>query len=465
MPNAAHWKVGVLALSVFWVPVAAVTVGADDPPRSPHPVVAWPAGPFEVRVSFDQPLDSAVPTTAMGRLIPFEEEESVVQQAKANTKAKKARASRIVSTLAYKGTLRIAASRLVDDNQTLVLVTDPQPRVATYSLHLTGIRSKGQSPPGESIDLKYGLGGVEAAWDDGRDGSGPPWSGWWPDLDPGIVRRLTLGSLAHERSLALLARPGRLVLRTVVVPLKGKLTLRFVSNVAIEALVGGEEVVAVALPDGGYKVEYPVISTGEPIDLEVTLRTGVGQKATTFRASYSRDEDPKHEDRRLPHERLLLPWASMNPPPPSGPLQLPPGMIGGDPARGEAVFFGTQAKCSACHTFGGKGGTVGPELGHQFERPSAEVYRDIADPGVWINPDYIAYTVALKDGRVLVGIVRAEGADSLRVTDTDAKSTVVRRSEIEEFRPSSTSIMPVGLVGALGDGPLRDLLAFLTHSP
>ena len=51
------------------------------------------------------------------------------------------------------------------------------------------------------------------------------------------------------------------------------------------------------------------------------------------------------------------------------------------------------------------------------------------------------------------------------MTDTDAKSTVVRRDEIEEFRPSSTSIMPVGLAGALGDGPLRDLLAFLTHPP
>ena len=140
-------------------------------------------------------------------------------------------------------------------------------------------------------------------------------------------------------------------------------------------------------------------------------------------------------------------------------------MAGGDPARGESVFFGEQARCSACHAIGGKGGNVGPDLGHQFERPPAEVYRDIADPGAWINPNYAAYTVALKDGRVLVGIVRAEGADAIRVTDTDARSTVVRRDEIEEFRPSSTSIMPVGLAGTLGEGPLRDLLAFLTRPP
>jgi putative heme-binding domain-containing protein len=77
----------------------------------------------------------------------------------------------------------------------------------------------------------------------------------------------------------------------------------------------------------------------------------------------------------------------------------------------------------------------------------------------------VAYTVALKDGRVLVGIVRTEGADSIRVTDTDAKTTVIHRAEIEEFRPSATSIMPVGLMGTLGEGPLRDLLSFLTQPP
>ena len=129
----------------------------------------------------------------MGRLIPFEEEESVIQQAKAKKKAKKGRAGRLETTLTHRGTLRIAAAQLVDDNRTLVLVTDPQPRVATYSLHLSGIRSQGEPAPGESIDLMYGLGGVEAAWFAGDPGAQPTWSGWWPDLDPGIVRQLTSG--------------------------------------------------------------------------------------------------------------------------------------------------------------------------------------------------------------------------------------------------------------------------------
>jgi hypothetical protein len=352
-----------------------------EAPVSPHPVVAWPAGPFEVRVAFDRPLDPTAAGKAVGRVIPFEDEESVIQQAKPQ---KKARPSRVESTLAHRGMLRIAGARLVDDARTLVLVTDPHPRVATYALHLSSIRAPGEPPPGEAIDLMYGLGGVEASWyADGQDAQ-PAWTGWWPDLDPGIVRQLTVGSLMHARSLEFMARPGRLVLDTQFVLPRGKAILRLISNGKIEAQVGGEDVVAVDQPEGGQQVEHPVDSTGEPIVLSVTLRTGVAAKRTTFKASYSRAENPK--DVRLSHERLILPWATTNPPPPSEAPLLPAGMTGGDPVRGEAIFFGEQARCSACHSVGGKGGNVGPELGHQFERPTAEVYRDIADPGVWIDP-------------------------------------------------------------------------------
>ena len=73
-----------------------------------------------------------------------------------------------------------------------------------------------------------------------------------------------------------------------------------------------------------------------------------------------------------------------------------------------------------------------------------------------INPDYVPYTIALKDGQVLAGTVRAEGADAIRVTDTEAKVTVVPRAEIEDLRASATSIMPVGLVGAIGEAKMRD---------
>ena len=79
-----------------------------------------------------------------------------------------------------------------------------------------------------------------------------------------------------------------------------------------------------------------------------------------------------------------------------------------------------------------------------------------------VYPYFVPYTVALKDGRVLVGTVRAEGASAIKVTDTEAKAIVVPRADVEDVRPSATSIMPVGLAGAIGEARLRDLVAFLT---
>ncbi|MHC5543163.1 heme-binding domain-containing protein, partial [Singulisphaera rosea] len=101
------------------------------------------------------------------------------------------------------------------------------------------------------------------------------------------------------------------------------------------------------------------------------------------------------------------------------------------------------------------------DLAEMRGRPLTEIYRALADPSASIHPNYVAYTVAAKDGRVVVGVVRADGAETLVVTDTDAKATSIPRIQVEELRPSSTSIMPVGLAGVLGEDGVRDVLSFL----
>src|SRR5262249_15105675 len=151
MRCVTRWRLGMLAVVSTCVLATLAWAGAAQPPPTPppHPVVAWPAGPFEGHIAFDQPPAATAAKACVGRVIPFEEEESVIEQAKAKSK-RKPRPSRLVTTLAHRGMLRIVAARLADEGRTLVLTTDPQPRVATYSLHLTGIRAPGQPPPGES---------------------------------------------------------------------------------------------------------------------------------------------------------------------------------------------------------------------------------------------------------------------------------------------------------------------------
>ena len=162
---------------------------------------------------------------------------------------------------------------------------------------------------------------------------------------------------------------------------------------------------------------------------------------------------------------LLVPWAPISTVvATAAPLAIPD-LSGGDPGRGRTIFRGDQARCAQCHVFRGEGGKVGPDLTDFASKGRAEIYRSIAAPSAAIEPDYTTYTVATREGQVLSGIVRAEGPEEIKVTDTNARAATVRRDQIQEIRPSATSIMPPGLAGALGDSAVRDLIAYLTSPP
>jgi type 1 glutamine amidotransferase len=93
------------------------------------------------------------------------------------------------------------------------------------------------------------------------------------------------------------------------------------------------------------------------------------------------------------------------------------------------------------------------------------VLRDIKEPNVTINPDYVAYNVRLRDGNEITGFVRAQTADSIRVGGADGNEQIVPRKEVSEMRPSSVSLMPTGLLDGLKEGQLSDLMVFLLSAP
>lgn len=90
--------------------------------------------------------------------------------------------------------------------------------------------------------------------------------------------------------------------------------------------------------------------------------------------------------------------------------------------------------------------------------------RDIEQPNFAINPDFISYVAALGDGRVLTGPVQS-GGDRLVFGDDQGRQMSVTRDEIDEMRPTSTSILPEGIAKKLGPARLRDLLTFLLTEP
>ncbi len=414
-----------------------------------RPVAVWPSGPLDVVAAFDKAVNPATATSLVNQNIPYFQPEGPADGGVASPRRL--------------GSLRIVGARLADDGRTLTLATDPHPALARYVLPLPATGGSHATKGSAVGETSYDLFGVEAAWSaEGSPDAQPPWTGWWPVLDLEAMRRLTRSSKRHEDGLALLAKPGRLVLGALVRLPKGSVTVRIGSSQPIDEAIVGDvqaEMAAPSAPAESHCALLKVPSEGEPLFLSITCRTAANSQPFSLRASYRTGEEKT--DHALERSQLILPWAPLPSAAAAAPLVVPD-LAGGEPARGQAIFNGEQARCSQCHAFRGQGGKVGPDLTEIGKKGRAEIYRAIAAPSAVIEPEFVSYSVATRTGQVVVGVVRAEGPDAIRVTDTNAHAVLIPRQEIEQIRASANSIMPVGLTGALGETAVRDLIAFLT---
>jgi putative heme-binding domain-containing protein len=435
---------------------------AEGAERAPRAAFAWPVSPIEVRLVF---AGSAPDADALVRLAGTPIDFGVHARAGDRFEAYKPPYKAVeAQQAAPRGSLTVAGARIDPelDPSTVVLATDPHPQDATYVLRLPPLQGVEGGPEAPPLDLEYSFAGVEANWEPAPDAAPAPLSLWWPHLDPDVTHRLTAGSRLHAAQRRALAEPGTLALRTLVrLPQGASLTLNAGGSLRLEeGTLAGEDGV---LADEGRRMTFtaPGPDAGELFVIVATGGTPDGPP--TLHAAYHTAADPM--PRPLPLDAFRLPWAPPAPPPSATVPEAASALAGGDPAKGEAIFFSEEARCSSCHRVGGKGGLVGPDLSNLRERSLASVAHDIQEPSATIHPDYVPYTVSLKDGRVLAGVVRADGPDALKVIDTNAQETRVARAEIEEIRPSATSIMPVGLAGVIGEQRLKDLLAYLTTRP
>lgn len=406
--------------------LASVLVSASAPaqPAQPKVVVAWAGGLMEVRVGFDRAVDPEVAKLVVGQGITFGDGE------------KPGVVGRVGGD---RGTLRVAAARLADEGRTLILVTDPHPREATYRLNL----------PVLNLPVEYNLGGVEVT----TVTDGKKITTWWPTLDAADARKITKGSAEQDRLSGQTLKSEALTLQTLVSSSRGDVSLILDASHPFEVTFGTESAKSENSKAESHRAALKAEGTGEPIFVSVDF-AGVQAIPTDVRAWIN--------GKSLFPRSYVLSWAPPNLPAASASTIPPQLLTGGDPARGEVVFYGEQSKCATCHQIRGKGGVIGPDLTNLAGRDRSWVYQNIMEPSASIHPDYVSYTVTTKDGRIAMGVVRAEGADAVKVSGNDAKQTVIPRVEIEEIRPSSSSIMPVGLLGVIGDDNTRDLLAYLT---
>jgi putative membrane-bound dehydrogenase-like protein len=130
-------------------------------------------------------------------------------------------------------------------------------------------------------------------------------------------------------------------------------------------------------------------------------------------------------------------------------------------ARGREVFV---KNCGVCHTLFGEGEKIGPELTGSERGDLDFLLTSLIDPSALIRKEYQAQSVALKDGRVLNGLIVEESESALTLLDSQRQKTVVPRTDIEETQPSATSVMPEGILDPLPPDQIRDLFRYLQSS-
>ncbi|MFO0950079.1 MAG: PVC-type heme-binding CxxCH protein [Isosphaeraceae bacterium] len=129
-----------------------------------------------------------------------------------------------------------------------------------------------------------------------------------------------------------------------------------------------------------------------------------------------------------------------------------------DPARGREVFRKT---CATCHSVGGIGVQVGPDITDTRVKTPEQLLGDILNPNAAIDGNYATYTVATRDGRVLTGIIAAESAASLTLKRAEGQTDTVLRSDVEAIRSEGVSLMPEGIERDISVEQMADLIRFL----
>ncbi|MCB1077513.1 MAG: c-type cytochrome, partial [Verrucomicrobiae bacterium] len=130
----------------------------------------------------------------------------------------------------------------------------------------------------------------------------------------------------------------------------------------------------------------------------------------------------------------------------------------GDPKKGAEIY---RAICAACHRRGNDGRDLGPDLASVASHSPEKLLGNILDPNGDIQPGYQGYTVTLRGGEQLYGLIGAETANSLTMKLVDGSERVVLRDQVEVLRGTNVSLMPEGLEAAIDATQMADLIAFL----
>ena len=138
--------------------------------------------------------------------------------------------------------------------------------------------------------------------------------------------------------------------------------------------------------------------------------------------------------------------------------RLPPDVLArADKTRGRVLC---NNLCGVCHTLNGEGGKIGPELTGSGRDNLDYLLLNILDPSATVAREYQLVTLNMKDGRSLSGFIRSR-TERIVTLQTLAEVLSLPTGDIAETENSTLSLMPEGLLEALAENDVRDLIAYL----
>ncbi|MEJ7780804.1 MAG: ThuA domain-containing protein [Daejeonella sp.] len=443
----------------------------------PMPVSIWLPKPDQVKISFDKPVNRGY-LAGLADKIKIEYGEYVeaggqFEVLRPGYKAVERQQSFSVQSL------KVNAAELSGDGRTLTLNTFTHTAPVTYAITLPAFTEDKKSAKSISqapvIELAYKLQGTAVTWQ--GDSKGDKWNGWLPHLDLIVSKTLLEPTAGASNFNEILNKPGKITWKSKLdlwnmlrpntqpestleyTPAAEDVNLIFRSSEPLAFIAAGASVSQSVAKNKLYETVLTFKDVmKKAYDIEVSMKTSA--KATVFEVFYSTKEDPR--PRALQLHRFFVPWVEDIYNHEVSHAKENPELAGGNWERGKQLFFG-GAICGNCHTFGGRGKSIGPDLSNLVFRDYNSVLRDIQDPSAAINPDYLAHTVTLKNKETLTGMLSYK-TDSMIVRDIAGNRTIIATKNVASTKAISNSLMPPGLDKMLGEQKLKDLMTYMLTS-
>ena len=94
-----------------------------------------------------------------------------------------------------------------------------------------------------------------------------------------------------------------------------------------------------------------------------------------------------------------------------------------------------------------------------------EIMESVLYPAHVVSDQYTSKKVLTLDGRILVGMVNQRGTEEIEIRDANNQVTVISESEVDQILPSTSSIMPSGLLDDLSLQEISDLMSYMDVIP